>query len=465
MNNVVVINTYAGSLLLGAVAAKANVLATLEDCGFGSDLQALNFPKIPRYEKTEDWPTRYAVPWRNIDVIAHPPCASFSVMAARYDFQRGTESDGFECHRRVINYALGNRCRSLAIESVVGAYEGGRESYEELAQEYGYRVTYIFLNAVSFGVPQWRPRVWVIFHRQKTYNVELKPRYTLVGDIINEGPTEVGMLGGHMGKLWEQTHKALGKRRPVGHIHQVLMREHGLSSYNELVAKFPDAHGYVSGHIRFLDKNWFSTAILGNTALAYENRLLSLEEYCGIMGFPRDYKWGKRVRQARMYLSKGVCPPIATWILKTQERNAEGWTGASTHQSADFGGVIDLRVKREEVNAALGRATGRRLPTKTRQDKITTPFVVRERAAPPMPRGHRYVLIDEARVHAPGSPQAAFILTELRRAKKRGLTRVEVVEAAMKAGATRFPTNQPHDRAVGFWLSKLKTQGALEFAG
>ncbi len=363
--NVITINTYGGSLLLGAQAAKANILATMEDCGFGSDLQALNFPKIPRYEKTEDWPEKFrAAAWRDIDVIAHPPCASFSIMAGRYRTNRGVDSEGFECHRRVIDYGLGHRCRTLAIESVVGAYRGGRESYEELAKQHGYRVNYVFLNAVSFGAPQWRPRVWVLFHRQKTFRLELKPRYVLLKDVLDPNGTEVpGMMGGHMGKLWDQTHRTFkaGKagRPPVGHIHQVLRRRHGIDTYEELKMKFPHVHGYVSGHVRLVDPDWFSTAILGNTALAYGDRLLTLEEFCSIMGFPRNYEWGKRIRQARMYLSKGVCPPIAAWVLKTLDRNARGWTGPATHETDEFGGVIDLRVKRAEVVAALSDGIGR----------------------------------------------------------------------------------------------------------
>jgi hypothetical protein len=364
----------------------------------------------------------------------------------------------------VINYGLGHHCRSVIIESVVGAYEGGQEEYEKLAKQYGYRVNYIFLNAVSFGVPQWRPRVWVIFHRLKTFRVNLKPHYVLLKEALKAGPTPVeGMLGGHMGKLWEGTRKILKGKKPMGHIHQVLRREYGLSSYDELEAKFPHAHGYVSGHIRFVDPNWFSTAILGNTALAFEDRLLTLEEFCAIMGFPRDYQFGRRVRQARMYLSKGVCPQVATWILKTVDRNLQGWTGAKTHETTEFGGVIDLRVKRGDVVAALGSAVPERMRKPSLQKRLTEPRLVKAMKAPSAPRGRCYVLVNEAKAYAPGSPQAVFVLDQLRRAKKRGLTRAEVVAKAV-ADPKRFPTNQPHDRAVGFWLSKLKGQGALEFA-
>ena len=85
------------------------------------------------------------------------------------------------------------------------------------------------------------------------------------------------------------------------------------------------------------------------------------------------------------------------------------------------------------------------------------------RPAPSSPRGHCYVLVNEAKAYAPGSSQADFIIAQLRKAGGRGLNRHDVVAKAV-ADPKRFPTNQPHDRAVGFWLSKLKGQGALRFA-
>lgn len=182
------------------------------------------------------------------------------------------------------------------------------------------------------------------------------------------------------------------------------------------------------------------------------------------MGFPRNYKWGAKLRSARTYLSKGVCPPIAAWILKMMDRNAAGWTGKSTHEAVGMGAVIELRPKENEIVAALGGEIVEKPQRVTsRQARLTKPYLVKAVKAPPAPRGRCYVLVNEAKAYAPGSPQAVFILDQLRRAGKRGLTRAEVVARAV-TDLKRFPTNQPHDRAVGFWLSKLKGQGALEFA-
>jgi hypothetical protein len=79
------------------------------------------------------------------------------------------------------------------------------------------------------------------------------------------------------------------------------------------------------------------------------------------------------------------------------------------------------------------------------------------------PRGHHYCLVNETLCRAPSSPQAAFILKELRRAGKHGMTRAELVDLAVK-DPKGFPTNQPHERAIGFFLSKFKGAGGLAFA-
>jgi site-specific DNA-cytosine methylase len=360
MQNVLVINTYGGSLLLGAKAVKANVVATMEDTGYGSDLQAMNFPKIPRYEKTADWPEKFLVPWSKIDVISHPPCKSFSTMAARYNSHRGTaDGGGFDCHRGVMSYALGHGCRSLAIESVMGAYAGGREEYETAATKYGYHVVYVFLNAVAFGIPQYRPRVWMIFTKRRKFFVNFKPKYVPLQAVLDPGPTTVPVFSDTK-LLWEKTRPLLKGKNPIGHIFAVLQKKFKID-YAGLRAKYPMmTRGYLSGYVRFLDPTGFATTLLGDTTWAVGDRLLTIEEYCAIMGFPRNYKFNvarhpNNYGDARSYLSRGVCPPIAAWILKAMDLNASGWKGEFTHQSNDEG-IIDLRVRKIDALAETRRA-------------------------------------------------------------------------------------------------------------
>ena len=359
--NVLCINTYAGSLLLAAKSVKANIVATMEDTGWGSDLQALNFPDTPRYTKTTDWPEKFKVPWNKIDTIAHPPCAAFSVQNSGNAKLRGVDTDAFACHRNVMDYALGHKCRSLAIESVLGAYAGGQDVYEEAARKYGYRVNYIMLNSASFSVPQWRPRVWIIFHqvpKRQPFRVELKPKYVPLSAILNPKGMEWPLGNSNVAKVWAKVSPLITKKWPVGcSIMKAVQDVYSIPSEPNFAgarAKFGFS-GFITSHPKLIDPAGFSPVILFDLFLADGRRRLTIEEYEEIMGFPRDYKWGPRIKQFRMYLSKGVVPAVAAWILKTVDRNASGWSGKSTAEEIDFGGVIDLQPRKTDALAEARR--------------------------------------------------------------------------------------------------------------
>jgi site-specific DNA-cytosine methylase len=357
--NVLCVNTYGGSLLLGATAAKAAIVATLEDVGFGSDLQALNFPKVPRYERRADWPEKFSTSWRAIDVIAHPPCAAFSAQNTSAN-RRGTNTDAFHCHQDVMDYSLGHRCRSLAIESVMGAYEGAHESYEEAALKHGYRVNYVMVNSASLGVPQWRERIWIIFHqvpKRQAFKIDLRPKYTTLRSVLNPSGTHFE-FGGSPRRVWDKIRSSVTAKWPSGAICAVLEKVYDIPrepNFKGTRDKF-GITGFTTSHVRFIGPNDFASVVLYDQLLAYGKRILTVEEYCSIMGFPRDYKWGKRVKQFRAYLSKGVCPPVAAWVLKMVDKNATGWTGPATHEEIDFGGVIDLRIKKADALTEARRA-------------------------------------------------------------------------------------------------------------
>jgi site-specific DNA-cytosine methylase len=478
--NVLIINTYGGSLILGAKAVKANIIATMEDSGFGSDLQALNFPKIPRYERRADWPEKFdAAKWKDIDVVAHPPCSAFSSVnySNKKTVTMGTTTGAFQCHQAVIDYALSHKARTLTIESVIGAYEGAHDIYEENATKHGYRINYVMVNSASCGVPQWRDRVWVVYHqlpKRQVFHVALKHEWSTIKDIISGGE-EADFFGrASLSRAWEGIRKTIKPTWPTGNVVTVLGKVHDLER-DAARAKFGFSV-YMNANPVLLDPDGFSPVLMQDGRLCVYDakmrggRALSIEEHCAIMGFPRDYKWGKQIKKFRMYLSKGVCPPVAAWIMRMVDKNASGWTGPFTHEESDFGGVIDLRVKKQE---ALALANGRPWPppgkaavprtAAARAGEHRTGAVIKARRDPDAPRGHRYVLIDEARCKAPNSPQAAFMLALLRKAGKTGMTRGEIVALAVK-DPKGFPTNQPHDRAVGFFLSKFKGLGGLEFA-
>jgi hypothetical protein len=323
------------------------------------------------------------------------------------------------------------------------------------------------INSASCGVPQWRDRVWIAFHKTKNFKVDFRPKYNTLSTILDAHGTECGPVETGVRVTWERLRGSIRKDWPTGPLPAVLEKVHDIPHEPNFMGarqKF-GIRSLVTNNVRLISEDEMSPVIMHATTLALGKRLLNVEEYCAIMGFPRDYKWGKQIRKFRMYLSKGVCPPVAAWIMKQVDKNASGWTGPSTHEERDFGGVIDLRVKKAE---ALALANGRPWPPDgatrpTRPARVLSGLVLKARRDPSLPRGHKYTLIDIAKCIAPASPQAAFILAALKKAGKPGLTRNELVVLAMH-DPKGFPTNQPHDLAIGFFLSKFKSAGGLKFA-
>lgn len=365
MKDVLAINSYAGSLVLGAKQAGYKIRGSYEDAGYGIAAQKLNFPDLNFVDKSP-WP---ADNLSETAVIAHPPCASFSIMNPMKGSEKhtGTTADGFQCHRNVMEYALGASCESLAIESVTGVMKA-KDIYEEYGKTFGYDVYFIRLNAIGFGVPQWRARVWVIFKKQtfrpNLFHIKYNPTFVKLESVLRaEGTT---MAGG------DETHimvRRLKEAKVSGtELRKIFTGEYGCGSllrigqtvlgiddvgenFTEVRKKWNLGGLYSAMMPRILDPNLWAPTVLGGSAWFVNGRPMFLEEYMGVMGFPADYKWPSSFSDPRLYLSKGVCPPIAAWILQQLERNQEGALDF-THTAAP-GEVIDIQPKKAQVEDFL----------------------------------------------------------------------------------------------------------------
>src|SRR5262249_50447367 len=77
--------------------------------------------------------------------------------------KRGTETDAFECTRKVLKYAMSGNAAAIAVESVMGAMGGAWDVHDHLAEQGGYHVYRILKNSILFRVPQFRERFWCVF--------------------------------------------------------------------------------------------------------------------------------------------------------------------------------------------------------------------------------------------------------------------------------------------------------------
>ena len=71
-----IINSYGGSLVLGAKAVGAEIIGSYEDHNFGLGIQQAIFDDIKFVAYRKDWKPQDL---RDVFVIAHPPCSAFSV--------------------------------------------------------------------------------------------------------------------------------------------------------------------------------------------------------------------------------------------------------------------------------------------------------------------------------------------------------------------------------------------------
>lgn len=401
------INTYAGSLLLGARALgrrrPIEIIGSYEDGGFGSPLQHANFPELEFRDYRKDWPER--IDLTETVVLAHPPCSAFSQQTAGGAGSKdragvhGENARAFACTREVLQYSMENGALALAVESVPGALAGAFHVHQRFADDYGYNLYRVLQNAAAFGRPQWRERFWAVFVRKgaapDVFPIGLTPDFRTIGetieDIYDDGPAPyrndhyLGLLKKKLADPFTvkrtpgaQTffEKFAAKFASPDAIRCTDAELEFIFGYDEAkphhrggVAKvlqklkFPshDPHEvckalvepFASNQMVFIHPESVTGVLLGSSWWYYRGRNISENAYKAIMGFPLDYKFpeGHYRNNVRTYLSKGVCPPVAEWVLESVVRHLHG-EGPSTHHpdhviECQPSGIADFRLTRD----------------------------------------------------------------------------------------------------------------------
>jgi hypothetical protein len=363
---VLIINSYAGSLTLAASQVPGvEIIGSYEDEGYGLSIQKENFPNISYRAKHSDWPVQDL---SETIVLAHPPCAAFSQQNASAS-ARGTDAKKFQCTINVLNYAFRHKALALAIESVQPALEGAREVHDRLAEEYGYDTYRILENAVSHGLPQWRPRFWCIFIRKGVtgvFTVQKKTEVRRLSEVIpaTECPVENGMAINWLKQVdrlteafgSETTVKLLGGSLGYGSLPSLIKKNDlapGMDG-GQIAKTYCEMGNFMSHCLRILNPRGFATTLLFDSWWAMDGRPLNPNDYKAIMGFPWSYKFpGKTEPKFREFLSRGVCPPIAKWILDAVIGNVTRRTRIDdgTTVSIEKGATADFNLNKRDYEA------------------------------------------------------------------------------------------------------------------
>lgn len=329
-----IINSYAGSLTIGASNLRQEIIGSYEDANFGLDIQKANFPWLNFRSYHKDWPKQDL---SEVMVLAHPPCSAFSTLNTSRE-ARGINSEAFACTRKVLDYSMKNRAVAIAIESVTGALGGAWHIHQKYAEDYGYHV-YRVLQTGSMFSCQWRERFWVIFIRKGAaspdFNISLTPRFRTVKQVVGdaeEGPT-FPSLDRQLTKLKTKFIEEAGcTPEEMDHIFGVQDPHHETQGVNDILwrLKFPNedpweiCRKYVgtfsAGQMIVVDPNGLSPTLLGGSWWYMNGRNMSMQAYKLIGGFPANYIFPRTPRNfesnMRMYISKGVIPAVAEWVAR-----------------------------------------------------------------------------------------------------------------------------------------------------
>jgi len=337
VSKVLCINSYAGSMMIAAKHLWYPVIGSYEDKGYGLDIQAANFDNVDYRWTRADWPRPKRNRLKGVVVMAHPPCSAFSSMNAGHHERLGIDSPAFACTKDVLEYTLNQGCDALLLESVVPALEGARAVHDDVAERYNYQVYRVLQNSITFALPQWRPRFWCIFIHKRfklpSLLIAHQPMRRTIADRLEATPTTV--TEPYASKLKEQhawLKKAFGTRTTndiltrgrygYGRMQAVLWRMLKPWEDRVRIKKLCVWGSYNAATAVLLDPQGYAPTLMHNSFWTVHGRCLTDIELRRVMGFPDRYVFPKnRIKQHRHYLSRGVCPPVAMWVLDTVERN------------------------------------------------------------------------------------------------------------------------------------------------
>jgi DNA (cytosine-5)-methyltransferase 1 len=291
-------------------------------------------------------------------IIGGPPCQSFSTIGVRkYD-------DKAKLYKEYIRMLKIIRPKMFIFENVKGILsmkDGANNSvinrimgrFEKIEDGFGYNVSYRILDAVEYGIPQNRERVFIVGVRKDQDIIWSFPegnntRLTIkeaINDLpsLKQGEEKVNYKEGPLNdyqKLMRDSNKLLTYHRTILHNDKIQMvikniaQGQGRYDFNKLVdeglveEKYRLTSGYSNTYGRLIAKKPCTT-ITHNMSTASslrcvhyrQNRTLTPREGARIQSFPDWFQFCGNFTEIRMQIGNAV-PPLLAIALHDQAQKA-----------------------------------------------------------------------------------------------------------------------------------------------
>jgi DNA (cytosine-5)-methyltransferase 1 len=304
-----------GGSSTGAEAAGCEVVYAANHHKPACDLHARNFPGAETV--CQDLHLADFTDLPDYDLLwASPSCKGFSearsgggryatrALCPGHDQLRAT---AWAC----ITAAEMGRPKWVVIENVEAM--AGWELYQPWLDSWarmGYSLSRTTINAKDVGVAQDRPRLFVVGVLGDTPFDLRQPtgyRPRTMRDVAQLDSGRWTRLGDHRSELVKmRAQRAIKRHGFEGAFHTQSVTDNSGRSLDRpspvITTKAPSQTAWIRGSGRWQDR---------------ERRLVNRAEVAELMGFPKDYQWGKTTKtKAGEMLGNAVCPPVATEIIK-----------------------------------------------------------------------------------------------------------------------------------------------------
>ncbi|OAD23080.1 DNA (cytosine-5-)-methyltransferase [Candidatus Thiomargarita nelsonii] len=291
-----------------AIQNASNKLEVPVKCVFSSEIDKEcqrayqeNFGEVPKGDITQI--VAESIPNHDF-LLAGFPCQPFSIIGKRKGFEDTRGTLFFDIARIL----AAKKPTTFVLENVklLVAHNKGKtiKRIIETLEELGYHTTYKVLNALDFGLPQKRERVFIVgFRKPSIFNwPEEKVQMKSLNEILEKEVPKQYYVSGHI-------------------------RKKRLSQYQKLPTKeLTIWHENKAGHISVYP---FSCALRAGASYNYllvnGKRRLTSREMLRLQGFPESFKIVCSYTQTRKQAGNSLPVPVAQAIIE-RVFQACGWT-------------------------------------------------------------------------------------------------------------------------------------------